>query len=73
MLPSAPGLCSELNLTPVSLSTIDATMRNDISFPAPGPFGNITVMGFVGCQARASVGAKIMAASNFFIDIVFLK
>jgi hypothetical protein len=70
MLPSAPGLCSELNFTPVWRSTIDATIRNDISFPAPGPFGNITVTGFVGCQAKAVTGNKA-SAMNFFSMVDF--
>jgi hypothetical protein len=48
-------------------------MRNEISLPAPGPLGNITVTGLVGCQASATVGAKIKAASIFLIDIEFLK
>ena len=73
MLPSAPGLYSGTNLTPVDFSTISATIRNDISFPAPGPLGNITVMGRVGCQAHARVGIISMVMSNFLIDIIFLK
>jgi hypothetical protein len=65
MLPSAPGRYSELNFTPVCRSTIDATILNDISFPAPGPLGNITVTGRVGCQAQAVMGNKA-ATMNFF-------
>jgi hypothetical protein len=42
-------------------------MRNDISLPAPGPLGNTTVTGFVGCQAHTIAGiAMAIAVNNFF-------
>ena len=41
-------------------------MRNDISFPAPGPFGNITVTGFVGCHANADKVNNASSAPNIF-------
>ena len=67
MLPSAPGRYSGLNLAPVSRSTMLATIRNEISFPAPGPFGNITVTGFVGCHAKAKAGSNANRARSFFM------
>ena len=68
-MPSAPGLYSGTNFAPVCFSTISATMRNDISFPAPGPLGKITVMGFVGSHANANTGntASVSVAKSFFI------
>jgi hypothetical protein len=42
-------------------------MRNDISLPAPGPLGNITVIGLVGCHAAATTGAANNTSNNFLI------
>jgi hypothetical protein len=61
MLPSAPGRVQDTTLAPVDFSTISAIIRNDISFPAPGPLGNITVTGLVGCQAQADVANSYKA------------
>ena len=68
MLPSAPARCSLVKVTPVFLFTISATKKNDISFPAPGPFGNITVIGFVGCHANATSGINANNAKSYFIN-----
>jgi uncharacterized membrane protein len=45
-------------------------MRNDISLPAPGPLGNTTVTGFVGCHAQAMIGTTIDRATNNFLNTV---
>jgi hypothetical protein len=43
-------------------------MRNDISLPAPGPLGNTTVTGFVGCHAQAMTGSTKAKAVNNFLN-----
>jgi hypothetical protein len=69
-LPSAPGLCSLTKDTPVFFSTISATIKNDISLPAPGPLGKSTVMGLVGCQANTKVGINVSSVKNRFMGFL---
>jgi hypothetical protein len=45
-------------------------MRNEISLPAPGPLGNTTVTGFVGCHAHTVMGTTIDSAANNFLNTV---
>jgi len=58
-----------LNTLPVARSTCSATILNDISLPAPGPLGKITVIGRWGDHAPAKPGNKQRAAKIFLIDI----
>jgi hypothetical protein len=43
---------------------MSATKKNEISFPAPGPLGKITVMGFVGCHANAAIANNVINVPN---------
>jgi hypothetical protein len=61
-------LCSLLNITPVFFDTISATIKNDISLPAPGPLGKTTVIGLVGCHANTKDGNKHNNVKNSFIE-----
>jgi hypothetical protein len=45
-----------------------ATNLKLISFPAPGPLGNITVTGRLGSQAKAIMGNN-KTSNKFFMEV----